>query len=174
MTFATKHTNASLQLNQSIYIGYCTRDPVLIEPKPPRSPFIKLVLAVGVRVSKNYEFTDFHHVAVFPSALIDLITKYVRKGDHLFVLGVLRQRPRMTQPGKFIMTARVEVYGGTGKLILMGIPKLFLEDVRIMRAKMEEASATPEERRELAASICNAVEEFSAANVIEENTPPFK
>jgi hypothetical protein len=174
MTFAGKRTNASIQLNQSIVIGYCTRDPVLIEPKPPRQPYIKLTLAVGVRVSKSYEFTDFHHVAVFPSALIDLITKYVRKGDHLFVLGVLRQRPRMTQPGKFIMTARMEVYGGTGKLILMGIPKLFSEDVRIMRAKMEEGSATPQEREELAASICAGIEEFAAKNVIEENTPPFK
>jgi hypothetical protein len=174
MTYKPQKTNASLQLNQVIMIGFVSRDPILMEPPPPRFPWIKLVLGVGVRVSKTYEFIDFHHVAVFPSALIDLITKYVRKGDHVFVQGVLRQRRRLLKPGKWGMTARVEVYGGTGKLILMGIPKLFSEDVRIMRAKMAESSATPEEREELAASICAAIDEMAAENVIEENTPPFK
>ena len=124
-------------------------------------------------MSKTYEFTDFHHVALFPPAMVDLIAKYVRKGDHVFIQGVLRQRSRMTATGKFVMTARVEVYGGTGRCVLMGIPKLFSEDVRIMKAKMEAESATPEERRELASSICHAVEEFGAHNVIEENKPQF-
>jgi hypothetical protein len=173
MTYKPQKTNASLQLNQVIMVGYVSRDPILVEPKPPRMPFIKLILGVGVRVSKTYEFIDFHHVAIFPAKVIDLITKYVRKGDHVFVQGVLRQRARMTQAGRYIMTARVEVYSGTGRLILMGIPKLFSEDVRIMRAKMEAASISPEERQELAASICHAVDEMSAHNIVEEIKEPF-
>jgi hypothetical protein len=173
MTYKPKKTNASLQLNQVTMIGFVSRNPILVEPAPPRAPYVKLVLGVGCRVSKTYEFVDFHHVVAFPSALVDLVTKYVRKGDHVFGMGNLRQRPRLTQAGKYVMTARVEVYGGTGRLILMGIPKLFSEDVRIMRAKMEADAATPEERHELAASICHAVEEFAAHNVVEENKPQF-
>lgn len=173
MTYISKKTNASLQLNQVIMVGFVSRDPILVEPKAPNHPYIKLVLGVGVRVSKTYEFTDFHHVALFPPAMVDLISKYVRKGDHVFIQGVLRQRKRMTATGKWIMTARVEVYGGTGRCVLMGIPKLFSEDVRIMRAKMEAEAATPQEREELAGSISSAMEEFGAHNVIEENKPQF-
>jgi single-stranded DNA-binding protein len=168
-----------MQLNDVKLIGFVSRDPILVEPRarpglPTRPPYIKLVLAVGVRVSETYQFTDFHHVAVFPSYLVDVVTKYVRKGDYLMIQGILRQRPRLVASGKYLMSARVEVYSRTGRLVHMGIPKIFSEDVRAMRAKKKAEEATEDERRELAASILHLEENFAGAGHVPENEPAIE
>lgn len=168
-----------MQLNQVMMIGFVSRDPILVEPRarpglPTRPPYIKLVLAVGVRVSKTYEFTDFHHIAVFPAYLVDVITKYVRKGDYVMVQGVLRQRPRLVASGKYLMSARVEIYERTGRLVHMGIPKIFSEDVRAMRAKKKAEEATEDERRELASSIVSVEENFAGVGHTPENEPAIE
>jgi hypothetical protein len=166
-------TSPCLQFNQNIFIGWLCCDPELISHRG-QPPYVKLVMAVAVKVSKDWTFTDYHHVVVFPPGMIDVLCKYARKGDHILVVGCLRQRPRLLPGGRrYFMTARVEVYQGVGRVILLGVPKIFTAEIRELRLKQEEGTLDPKEQKELVASVTAAIDTLAGINIHAADEPAF-
>ncbi len=171
---------AVLQLNRVELIGYVGNNPQLVE-RVGNVPYVKFVLGVTVSLSEDYKFFDWHHIVVFPPYLVTYICKYVRTGDHIMVEGILRSRRRMVRPktatskGKFISETRVEIYSKNGRLIHMGIPKIFREDIRAAREKAVAGQLTDKEKREMVDAIVNSEEDEAASNVdFEDGVPPWE
>jgi len=170
---AKTRSTPAVQWNQSQLVGWTTKDPALCCP-PKGQPYVKLVIGAGVRVTKTWTFTDFHHVAAYHPPLIDFVCKYVRKGDYVFIVGCLRQRPRLVGKSKWVTSSRIEIYKNMGRLILLGFPKIFQKELREMRIREEEGSLDPKEKVELASAMSAHLQEFSELNSPCEDESPFE
>jgi hypothetical protein len=155
--------------NQSQLIGFLARDPKYYDFVKV-APYCVITLGVRTKIGKDRVLLDWHNVVIWAPVFIELITKYVRKGDWVQVIGHLRNRPFFVGPGKWTTRQRIEV-GSDGKFLLMAVPKLFRDDIREMRVKQELGEVTLEERMELAAVVNASHDEFIKANDNREDLP---
>lgn len=149
-------------LNQTQMIGFLARDPRYYD-FPKSTPYCLVTLGVRTKISKDRVLLDWHNIVVWPTLFIELITKYVRKGDWVQVIGHLRNRPFRVSQDKWTTRSRIEI-GSDGKFLIMGVPKIFNEDIRSMRAKMELGQVSADEHAQMIGVINSAIDSNWKAN----------
>lgn len=65
------------------------------------------------------EKTEWHNVVVF-GALVDVIEKYVKKGDKVFIQGKLQTRKYQDKDGNDRYTTEIVLTGFNGQLVMLG------------------------------------------------------
>jgi single-strand DNA-binding protein len=90
-------------LNRVMLIGHVGQDPE-IRSTQQGAQVATISLATSDRWTdsssdEKKERTEWHRVVVWPEGLVELVSKYVRKGSKLYVEGALRTRKWTDQQG---------------------------------------------------------------------------
>jgi single-strand DNA-binding protein len=111
-------------LNRATIVGYVGHDPeVRTFNDGNRSASFSVATnetwvdkASGERTSR----TEWHRVVIRAPGLIDVVSRYVRKGDRIFVEGALQTRQWKDQYGGERTTTEIVVKQIDGRLLLLG------------------------------------------------------
>ena len=101
-------------VNKVILLGNIGKDPEVRETKAGN--IVNLVMATSERYTdksgQKQEKTEWHNLVVF-GKLADVVTKYVKKGDKLYVEGSITTRKWEDKEGNTRYTTEVKVRGLT-------------------------------------------------------------
>jgi single-strand DNA-binding protein len=111
-------------VNKVIILGNVGRDP---EIRSMQSGSRVCNLSVATSESwkdrnsgERKEKTEWHRVTIWPDTLVDIIEKYVRKGDKIYVEGQLETRKWTDQQGAERFSTEIVVKGFSGSVTLLG------------------------------------------------------
>lgn len=111
-------------LNRVELIGNVGRDPEIRRTQAGK-PIANFTVATGEKwrdknTGEKREVTDWHNVVVFAEGLCEVVEKYVRKGDKIYVDGKMKTRKWTDQQGveRYTTEVVIQAYGGT--IILLG------------------------------------------------------
>lgn len=111
-------------LNKVILIGNLGKAPE-IRSMQSGNRVCNLALATSEKwkdkkTGEQKEKTEWHRVTVFSDGLVDVIDRYVNKGDKIYIEGKLQTRKWQDKSGNDRYTTEVVLNGFDGKLIMLG------------------------------------------------------
>jgi len=114
----------SWSLNQVSLIGHVGADPEIRTTEGGRK-VANLRLATNEswtdkRSGEKREQTEWHHIVVWSEGLIDVLEKYVSKGDRLYLSGKLQTRKWEDRDGNERYTTEIVLTGFDAKLGMLG------------------------------------------------------
>ena len=112
-----------MDLNQVSLIGRLGRDPD-IRTMQSGEPVANMSIATAERwrdkhTGENRERTEWHRVVAF-GKVAEIVQKYCKKGDRLFVQGELQTRKWTDQSGQEKYSTEVVLRGFNGRMIMRG------------------------------------------------------
>jgi single-strand DNA-binding protein len=109
-------------VNKATILGRLGRDPEVRSLNNGQVANISLATteAWKDRSGERQERTEWHNVVIYGDGLVDVIERYVRKGDQLYVEGRLQTRKWTDQSGQDRYTTEIVVSGPGGKVVLIG------------------------------------------------------
>lgn len=111
-------------LNKVILIGNVGRDPEIRATQDGRR-----IANLSIATSESWkdkasgerkERTEWHRVVIWNEGLVDVVEKYVGKGDKLYVEGQLQTRKWTDQAGVEKYSTEVVLQAFRGQLVLLG------------------------------------------------------
>ncbi|WP_296433251.1 single-stranded DNA-binding protein [Yoonia sp.] len=111
-------------LNQVALIGHLGRDPE-IRSFQTGGKVANLSLATTEKwkdknTGQMQERTEWHRIAIFASGLVDVVDRYAKKGDKIYIQGRLETRKWQDQSGADRYATEVVLRPYDSKLVLLG------------------------------------------------------
>jgi len=111
-------------VNKVIVLGNVGKDPE-IRSMQSGSRVCNLSVATSEtwkdkRSGERQEKTEWHRITIWPDTLVDIVEKYVRKGDKIYVEGQLETRKWTDNSGAERFSTEIVVRGFGGSITLLG------------------------------------------------------
>jgi single-strand DNA-binding protein len=111
-------------INKATVMGYVGRDP---EIRSLRDGARIATLSIGTSESwrdkatgEKKDTTEWHRITIWPEKTVQLIEKYVRKGDLIHIVGKIETRKWQDQQGQDRYSTEIQVRAFGGEVTLIG------------------------------------------------------
>lgn len=142
-------------LNKVMLIGNLGTDPE-IRSTNDNKKVATLKIATSERwkdknSGERHEKTEWHRVVIFTQPLIDVIEKYLKKGQRVYIEGQLQTRKWTDQENRERFTTEIVVSGYNGNLVML----------------------SPAAHQSSSSSYASGEHESTTSDIIEDDMPPF-
>jgi len=110
-------------VNKAVLIGHCGKDPE-IKTLQSGARLANLTLATAERwtdkqTGEKRERVEWHRITIFNERLVDLAEKYIRKGDKIYLEGMIETRKWQDQSGQDRYSTEIVLKAFRGEIVLL-------------------------------------------------------
>ena len=110
-------------INKAVLIGHVGKDPE-IKTLQSGARLANLTLATAERwtdkqTGEKREKVEWHRITIFNERLVDLAEKYIRKGDKIYLEGMIETRKWQDQSGQDRYSTEIVLKTFKGEIVLL-------------------------------------------------------